>query len=156
MTGSVDFSRTKAIEMGFDGFLAKPFSMDALSRLIDGRSDNSDNNTAFESLEEMFEGDRQAIVNVLKVFVSATSENIGSLREAIADNDFTKAQALCHKMLPMFMQIGGNANAVDFLKQMDSYRSDGGEKHPFWKGKVSDFIVNAEKMIVEIREAYLV
>ena len=148
MTGRGDFNIDKAAEMGFDGFLPKPFTMEALSRLIDGRLDKA--NGAFVSLEEMFEGDKQAIADVLKVFANTTVENINKLREAMDENDFHKTQSLCHKMLPMFMQVGANAETIEFLKQMDASRSSEEKEFSLWKEKTSSFIINAEKLIGEI------
>ncbi len=150
MTGRGDFNEIKAIEAGFDGYLPKPVTMYSLRRLT-GCIDHSTNE--FMSLEEMFDGDREAIVEILEVFIRSTTGNIDTLLNMIVQNDFRGAQALCHKMLPMFMQVGA-VDCIEFLKKMDAARLEGEEQHPFWRGKCSDFINHAEKLIAKIRKDY--
>ena len=145
MTGRSDFNINKASGMGFDGFLPKPFTMEALTRLIEGCRNKTTG--AFASLEEMFDGDQEAIAGVLRVFANTTTENIAKLREAVDENDFQKTQSLCHKMLPMFMQVEANIEAVGFLKQMDALRSSGEKEFPLWKEKTLGFIGEAGKLV---------
>ncbi len=162
MTGRGDYSEAKAKEAGFDGYLSKPVTMHVLEGLTGTAVSGSMVSEAaapatgeFSLLEEMFDGDRQAIAEVLNVFVNATSDNIRILRQAVTDDDFGQAQALCHKMLPMFMQIGAPTDCVDFLTQMDAARNDNPDQHPYWRGIVSDFTAFAEKLMEKIRKEYL-
>ncbi len=159
MTGRGDYSEAKACEAGFDAYLPKPFTMQALERLT-GVADSGyavdlekvPATNGFAMLEEMFDGDRQAIAEVLDVFVNTTTDNIQTLRQAVANDDFKQVQALCHKMLPMFMQVDAPANCVEFLQYMDAARNDSSDQHPYWRGKTSDFTVLAEKLMEQIRK----
>lgn len=108
MTGRADFSTQKAHELGFDGFLAKPFTVEALREMV-GEGDVSD---------DLLGDDREAI---LSLFRTATADNFATLREALAADDFAKAQALCHKMYPMFAQLGYPAAE---LRKVDMHRDN--------------------------------
>lgn len=106
MTGRADFSSEKARELGFDGFLAKPFTQDALREIV-GDGDPAD---------DLLGDDRDEI---LALFRASTAENYEKLRRAVADGDFKAAQAVCHKMYPMFAQLG---YPTEELRRMDTHR----------------------------------
>lgn len=106
MTGRADFCSEKARELGFDGFLAKPFTQEALREVV-GEADAAD---------DLLGDDREAI---LSLFRTATVANFEKLRQALADDDFPTAQALCHKMYPMFAQLGYPSAE---LRAMDTHR----------------------------------
>ena len=157
MSGRSDYNGAKAIEDGFDGYLSKPITIRALERIIcnAGATPDREKTTPtgeFELLEDMFEGDRQSIIEVLQVFVKSTADNIQSLRKAVANNDFEQTQAICHRMLPMFMQVEAPPDCLDFLKRMDAARTDSPVQHPYWREKTSDFTVHAGKFIERIRK----
>ena len=105
-TGRADFSVQKAESLGFDGFLAKPVTQEALREVV-GEGD---------LLTDFLADNRDEI---LALFYSATQENCSILKNALADNNFRQAQAVCHKMLPMFAQLDYPTGA---LRNMDAHR----------------------------------
>lgn len=107
MTGRSDFSYEKARELGFSDFLAKPFNIDAL-RMIFGEGELGMDDFLGEDEEE-----------IRAVFREATAQNVEELKEALTQNDYKKAQQLCHKMRPMFMLLGYPS---DELTRMDTHR----------------------------------
>ncbi|MCL2131314.1 MAG: ATP-binding protein [Lentimicrobiaceae bacterium] len=107
MTGHADFSTQKAIELGFDGFLAKPISMESLREMVGNG----------ETLEDFLGEDSEEI---RRIFLISVEENFSLLRQALADNDFKQAQAVCHKMFPMFAQMGYPAEE---LRKIDARRN---------------------------------
>jgi len=115
MTGSADFSTQKAKELGFDGFLIKPFTIESLREIVgDG-----------ETLDDFLGDNRDEI---MALFRASIEENFSILRQALADNNFKQAQATCHKMFPMFAQLG---YPTEELRKMDAHRSgeyDGWQK----------------------------
>jgi signal transduction histidine kinase len=107
MTGHSDFTSDKARELGFDGFLSKPFTQDGL-REIFGEGEKVSTGFLGEDEDE-----------IRAIFRISTKENFLQLRQALDESDFNKAQAVCHKMLPMFAQLG---YPVDELRRMDAKR----------------------------------
>lgn len=122
MTGHSDFTDEKAWELGFDGFLPKPFTIDAL-REIFGEGEKAADDLLGEDSEE-----------IMEIFRTSATENFSLLRQALNDSDFNSAQAICHKMLPMFAQLG---YPVSELRRMDAQRGNGYEG---WKTDVETIL----------------
>jgi HPt (histidine-containing phosphotransfer) domain-containing protein len=137
MTGRSDFHNIKASEYGFDGYLPKPVGLNNLAMLL-GRETNKPQ--ALTSLEEMLDGDSEAIRQILDIFLHSTTENINALATAVANNDFNNAQQLCHKMLPMFLQLGFT-DVADVLKKMDAARNN---EYPQWKDDVQAIVEGSQ------------
>ncbi|MGC9150182.1 MAG: ATP-binding response regulator [Microbacter sp.] len=108
MTGHTDFTLEKALQMGFADFLPKPFFIDSLREIFGEGTSSSDDFSP------------EADDAVMKLFRSATVEHQEWLKQALADDDFDKAQAVCHKMLPMFTLLG---YPTDALRRMDAQRA---------------------------------
>lgn len=169
MTARADFSKQKAEFMGFSDYLPKPFSIEALRNIFGGEDTKSDfppyeikgcvSGTAtadkpdlsFPMLEEMFEGDKDAIRDILQMFDTSTGEHIEMLRESVAKEDFAQSQAICHKMLPMFAQLE-DTDSVEILRKMDSLRGAPVSEHPFWKEEIGKLIPQAEQLRELIRK----
>jgi signal transduction histidine kinase/CheY-like chemotaxis protein len=122
MTGHSDFTAEKAVQLGFDGFLSKPFTMESL-REIFGEGEIAGDSFLQEDDEDIRE-----------MFRASTVENYKLLKQAQADNDFDKAQAVCHKMLPMFVLLG---YPTDALRQMDAQR---GKSYDGWQRDVETIL----------------
>ncbi|MDR1342982.1 MAG: response regulator [Prevotellaceae bacterium] len=151
MTAHSDFSHEKAIAEGFDGYLPKPFSMSLLAGLPEKRAaDESlvpppvDGGVA--SLLDFFGGDREAAAEVVKVFVADTARNLSLLRRHVKKGDFRAAQALCHKMLPMFAQLR-LTDLTELPEKMDRLRGKSPKHFPEWQEKTLTFADEAEKRI---------
>lgn len=149
MTAQGDFDKRIATKMGFDSYLAKPVTINSLGRLLGGKETTAD--YEYGLLQEMFDNDKEAIDEVLEIFVQTTTENISRLEQAISSGNFPKVQAICHKMLSMFMQIGAR-ETVSFLQKMDSLRAEGPDKYPGWENDTKDFINKAKMLVVQIRD----
>lgn len=122
MTGHSDFTIEKAAQLGFAGFLQKPFTLESL-REIFGEGKNANESFLEEEDEEIRE-----------LFRTSTAENYAILRQALADVDFNKAQATCHKMLPMFVLLG---YPTDVLRRMDTRR---GNAYEGWEKDVETIL----------------
>ncbi|MCL2737849.1 MAG: ATP-binding protein [Bacteroidales bacterium] len=107
MTGRADFSAQKAAELGFSHFLAKPFTIESL-REVAGEGGPCD---------ELLGDSRDEIMSLFRV---STTENFSILKEAVAHNNFAQAQAVCHKIFPMFAQLG---YPTEELRKMDAHRN---------------------------------
>ena len=108
MTGRADFSTQKAINLGFDGFLAKPFSIESLREIVgDG-----------EILDDFLGDNKEEIMRLFRVSVE---ENFLILKQFLTENNFKQAQAICHKLFPMFAQLG---YPTEELRKMDTHRNN--------------------------------
>ena len=153
MTARMDYNTEKARWEGFDGFLQKPFSLKTLEQMF-GRFTLEEENpetccfSDFPALCEMMNDDEEAIRGVLTVFAQSTANHLVALNEAVEQDDFASAHALCHKMLPMFIQLQQD-EAVPFLSRMNtlSPNRSGSEAYPEWKEDAMNFMAMADKLM---------
>ncbi|MEG2945251.1 MAG: hybrid sensor histidine kinase/response regulator, partial [Bacteroidales bacterium] len=94
----------------------------------------------------LFEEDEEAIREVLDAFSHATVSHVVSLREFLRDHEFNNAQAICHKMLPMFAQLEAN-DVVVLLRKMDAHRE---HAYAGWEADLEDIIIRAEKLVTHL------
>ena len=118
MTGHADFTTQEASALGFDRFLPKPFTIDSLREIVGEGEAVGENKGAGESFDDFF-GDNRG--EIMALFRSSTEENFSLLQQALIDNNFQQAQAICHKMFPMFAQTG---QPVEDLRKMDAHRNN--------------------------------
>ncbi len=135
MTGRSEFSKEHALQMGFDDYLAKPFTFETLHSLLTPSEKAYD----LEALEAFYTEDEASMRELLLLFMKSTRERITTLNECINTGDLAKAQAICHKMLPMFMQLDAR-EAVTLLKKMDANRNGDTTQYPDWKEDIQQLI----------------
>lgn len=155
MTARMEYNSEKANEEGFDGFIHKPFNMKDLEELF-GRTTESSSNTSespfkgnFPVFCEIMGNDNESIRSILEVFSSSTANDLLALNTCIDNNDFVGAQALCHKMLPMFTQLEQDTS---FLSKMNELRgtTDSTESYPNWIDDATQFMNQADELIENI------
>lgn len=122
MTGQADFTSEDATAIGFSGYISKPFSIESL-RMVFGGTDNNMSLTDGDYMDE-----------VMEIFRAETTGNMIMLKDAINENDFNKAQKICHKMYPMFAQLGYPS---ELLRKIDSRR---GNPYENWQNDVEEII----------------
>lgn len=158
MTARMDYDTAKAKEEGFDGFLQKPFNLQNLERMF-GRHIKEDEHVAdtsftdFPELCDMMGGDEEAIRGILTVFAQSTADHLVALNECVENDDFVTAHNLCHKMLPMFIQLQ-QEKAIPFLSKMNESRGLGAEAYPEWKEDAIQFMAQADDLIELLSEKY--
>ena len=131
-SGQTTVNSTDYLEAGFSGNLLKPYKPQELLRKIgevlhlelETNSEihiaNEKNSEEF-SLDEilLFAGnDKEALNNILKVFIEASRINILEIKEANTDKNTDKIASIAHKMLPMYKQLN-TRNIVQNLQQLE-------------------------------------
>lgn len=160
MTARSEYNKEVAASKGFDNYLRKPFSIKDLADLLNsGISIEEKANiesrfiSDFPELCSMFDNDEDSIINILKIFVETTSDNLVTFNEIISNNNFNDAVNLCHKMCPMFVQLNQKESA-DFLYKMDKLRGKDETSFPEWKEKSIEFMNNVDGFISYLSETY--
>ena len=160
MTARSEYNKDVAASKGFDNYLRKPFSIKDLADLLNsGISIEEKANiesrfiSDFPELCSMFDNDDDSIINILKIFVETTSDNLVTFNEIISNNNFKDAVNLCHKMCPMFIQLNQKESA-DFLYKMDKLRGMDESSFPEWKEKSIEFMNNVDGFISYLSETY--
>ncbi len=160
MTARSEYNQTIAQEEGFDGFLMKPFNLSDLEKIFgqaetqEGAKQNTEsrNNFAedFPEFSAMMGNDCEAIKNILKVFVNSTADDLMALNNCIENDQCTEAQAVCHKMLPMFKQLQRD---TDFLSKMNEMRGVQ-DTYPEWKDEAAQFMAQADELLDLLADKY--
>ena len=158
MTARMDYDMEKARQEGFDGFLQKPFKIKDLETLFgrhtwDKETTVSASFTDFPELCAMMSDDEEAIRGVLTVFAQSTADHLVALNECIERDDFAIAHGLCHKMLPMFIQLQQD-NAVLFLSKMNDLRGQSSDAYPEWKDDAIKFMSQADQLLEMLSEKH--
>lgn len=157
MTASDEYSEKFAINEGFDGYIKKPFSIKDLALLLNVSIPNEDCQKCefsddFQQLCTMFDNDSNAIREILQTFVNTTSDNLVILNDAITEHDFAKAQAICHKMRPMFIQL--EQKSAEYLIDMDNSRGKDASVLPDWEEKGIEFMNQSDALLAMLAEKY--
>ena len=158
MTARMDYDTKKAKKEGFDGFLQKPFNLKKLESIF-GRHAMEEEPIAnatftdFPELCDMMGGDEEAIRGILTIFAQSTTDHLVALNECVENDDFSTAHGLCHKMLPMFIQLQ-QEEAVPFLSKMNDLRGHGDEAYPEWKDDAVRFMAKADDLMELLAEKY--
>ena len=157
MTASDEYSEKYAISEGFDGYIKKPFSIRDLAALLNVNLTEEEGHqcefsTDFPQLCTMFDNDSNAIREILQTFVKSTSDNLVILNDAITDHDFAKAQAVCHKMRPMFIQL--EQVSAEYLTDMDSRRGQDASTLPDWEEKGIEFMNQSDALLAMLADKY--
>ena len=163
MTARVDYNPETALREGFDGFLQKPFKIKDLETMFGLHSTQEEISpdhlgtdfSDFPELYDMMGGEEEAIRNVLTVFAQSTADHLVALNECVEKDDFTTAHGLCHKMLPMFIQLQQD-DVVPFLSKMNDARSakNAKEAYPEWKDDAIKFMDSADKLLGFLSDNY--
>jgi CheY-like chemotaxis protein len=157
MTGRIEYNTEKAHEEGFDGFLQKPFNLRQLENLFGSvATTESEGETAFPdfpAFSEMMGNDKEAMTDILRVFVQSTSDDLVAMNALIEKSDFTEMQSLCHKMLPMFKQLERDTT---FLARMNAMRgkNETEEDYPNWKEDATQFMAQTDDLMDLLAEKY--
>ena len=157
MTARMEYTNETAKSEGFDGFLQKPFNLKQLENLFGNVAQNESEGenayTDFPALSEMMGNDKDAMTNILNVFVQSTSNDLVSMNTFIESSNFPEMQSLCHKMLPMFTQLERDTS---FLSKMNSMRGKGESEtdYPNWKEDAAQFMAQADKLLDMLSDKY--
>ncbi|MGN0032955.1 MAG: hybrid sensor histidine kinase/response regulator [Candidatus Limimorpha sp.] len=157
MTARDEYSEREAKSEGFYGYLKKPFLIKDLAKLLGINALQNDSYSCkysedFPQLCRLFNNDEEAVKEVLTVFARSTVDNLVLLNDAIDTDDFGKAQALCHKMRPMFVQL--EHSGAEFLSEVDGYRGENKGDMPQWKEKGIGFLKDADALLSLLSDRY--
>ena len=166
MTAYGDYTTEKAIAEGFTGFITKPVSMSRLIAILSGTDGTGTGgpepatgaqhplSVRFPLLSSMFDHDTAAIKDILEGFIKTSKQDTLDLREMIRDGEFARAQQLCHRMHPFFVQLDAE-HLCGTLRKMDMLRGEEESAYPDWKEELTAAIENIELFRENIREEYL-
>ena len=157
MTGRIEYTTEKAKEEGFDGFLQKPFNLKQLENMF-GSVALSENEAEtaypdFPAFSEIMGNDKEAMTEILNVFVQSTADDLVSMNTLIEESNFVGMQDLCHKMLPMFSQLERDTT---FLANMNAMRGTAKKEKHYrkWKDDARQFMAQTDELMDLLADKY--
>ena len=157
MTARMEYTNEMAKDEGFDGFLQKPFNMNQLESFFGNvAASESQAETAFpdfKAFSEMMGNDKDAMTQILTVFVQSTADDLVLMNTLIEKSDFAGMQSLCHKMLPMFTQLERDTS---FLAKMNELRSKKKKEKHYrkWKDDAMAFMAQTDELMDLLADKY--
>ena len=157
MTARMEYTTETAKSEGFDGFLQKPFNLKQLENLFGSVAlSESEEEIAFPDVpafSEMMGNDKEAMTDILTVFVQSTANDLVSMNTLIEQSDFVEMQGLCHKMLPMYIQLERDTT---FLARMNAMRgkNETEKDYPNWKDDATQFMAQTDELMDLLAEKY--
>ena len=157
MTARMEYTTETAKSEGFDGFLQKPFNLNQLENLFGSVAlSESEEEIAFPdfpAFSEMMGNDKEAMTDILTVFVQSTANDLVSMNTLIEQSDFVEMQGLCHKMLPMYIQLERDTT---FLARMNAMRgkNETEKDYPNWKDDATQFMAQTDELMDLLAEKY--
>lgn len=137
MTGKADFNLSTAYNLGFKGFIRKPFTLNDLAEQF---------GSAESSFESMFTEDEELLNKIRKLFIENTRKDLIKLQTSLIENEFLTASRICHKMIGMCGQMGYQSLTSNLRKidQADGIPFDG------WKNILKLIIEEAKEILKEM------
>jgi signal transduction histidine kinase/CheY-like chemotaxis protein len=164
VTGRQDLSLEDYKRAGFTTVIRKPFSPKVMLKTIDAifnkseipiipaknnNSKNGDKLYSLKVLKAFLPNEKEALKEVLKVFMTSSRENLELLEQAALDNNYTLIKNITHKMNPMFKQIEAFdiSNILDQLELKDTESPEINRAVRDLKNKISVLFIRLEKEI---------
>jgi HPt (histidine-containing phosphotransfer) domain-containing protein len=110
---------------------------------------NGDKLYSLKALKAFLPNEKEALKEVLKVFMTSSRENLELLEQATLDNNYTQIKNITHKMNPMFKQIEAFdiSNILDQLELKDMESPEINRAVRDIKNKISVLFIRLEKEI---------
>lgn len=157
LSASVENEHTHYLEVGFTGFLNKPFTAKQLITLLnnllqaDIQAEVSPEFN-FDSLTAFAGEDKDASASIIRTFAEETNKSISLLQQALEKAERNPAAKISHKLIPLFTMLGASdlVAQLRILEKNDEALTDDG-----WKRLLSEVIRQATVVVNQAVERYL-
>jgi len=145
------------LNMGFDGFLMKPFHSNELLELLESFSGLPQKQEAtydfdLSTINEMTFGDEAMLREILHQFVTDSRKDIDALFLQIDSGEFGKVPELIHRMAGRTGQIGAKELSAQFRNLEVALRKDPSQVSV---EKMTQILESAESIIEQVEERAL-
>lgn len=157
LSASVENEHTHYLEVGFTGFLNKPFTAKQLIALLNNllQADIQAEVSLelnFDSLTAFAGEDKEASASIIRTFAEETNKSISLLKQALEKTERGPAAKISHKLIPLFTMLGASdlVAQLRILEKNDEALTDDG-----WKRLLSEVIRQASIVVSQAVERYL-
>lgn len=157
LSASVENEQTHYLEVGFTGFLNKPFTAKQLITLLNSllQADIEAEVSPefnFDSLTAFAGEDQEASVSIIRTFAEETNKSISLLKQALEETGRDSAAKISHKLIPLFTMLGASdlVAQLRILEKNDEALTDDG-----WKRLLSEVIRQVTVIVTQAVERCL-
>jgi HPt (histidine-containing phosphotransfer) domain-containing protein len=154
LSASQNETKEHYAEAGFSGFLNKPYTSEALVKLINTLfpqttplAAETETSLKFSLLTSFAGDDPLASANILRTFYEETLKNMQQLQKALAENDRGLAARLSHKLIPLFTMLEAHT-LVQQLRVLETDETQLAEAD--WKQMLADVILRVKDAIDQL------
>jgi len=154
--------KKRALTVGMEGFISKPFHPNEIKQVLSEITKQKDQNSAHtlflenensmtfnfhesfdtESLKMYYDGDIEYTLEMFEIFIDQLAESLPQLKSAIEGGDRSNTRHLVHKLKPTFTMVGFPRTTTYFEKwerMIDDNLDNQGIQNQ-WEGVRSDII----------------
>ena len=154
--------KKRALTVGMEGFISKPFHPNEIKQVLSEITKQKDQNSAHtlflenensmtfnfhesfdtESLKMYYDGDVEYTLEMFEIFIDQLAESLPQLKSAIEGGDRSNTRHLVHKLKPTFTMVGFPRTTTYFEKwerMIDDNLDNQGIQNQ-WEGVRSDII----------------
>ena len=122
LSGISSTKKAELQQLGFDYFLEKPFTLSQLGKMLISISKRKTENPSclfsLDTLNEMFNNDKETISALLRTFSASLPNDIQQLKEGVAEKNLLLIQQTVHRILPFCKQINAH-EVVPILEKIE-------------------------------------
>jgi signal transduction histidine kinase/CheY-like chemotaxis protein len=146
LSASAVEDETHYIRAGFTGFLSKPFTSDALIKLVNKLLAANLTPVNIAALTSFAENDKEASASILQTFAEEMEKRLLLLKKALPANDKDQVSQIAHKLIPLIKMLEAHT-LVDQLRLLEQNELP----TPQWQQTVQDMIKNLSAIIAQIK-----
>jgi signal transduction histidine kinase/CheY-like chemotaxis protein/HPt (histidine-containing phosphotransfer) domain-containing protein len=130
---SYDAEKERILKAKMEGYLPKPFEIKSLVKIINQhtlllstsdktkKSELVNNNTRFELLNQLTDGDFQQNKEMIDIFLKESGKSLMQLEAVIQNQQFKEIKEIAHKLMTSFRWFNAKESA-DLLQKMETQR----------------------------------
>jgi len=153
VSGNNTTSNTELMQLGFDDFLEKPFTLNQLEKIIDAvhkkKAGSFSNLFSLQILNEMFDNDKDAITALLNTFTLSLPSDIQKIERALEEKNLFLIQQIAHRILPFCKQIKAH-KVVPILEKIELSKQSSHISFIDFQTDIVLLIMNLKKLLSEI------
>lgn len=150
LSGNNTTSLIELREIGFDDFLAKPFTFQELEKVLTSIQKQQANDAtslySLDTLYELFGNDTETINSLLNTFAHALPNDIQEFEFALEFENLSLAQQTAHRLLPFCKQIKAN-DVIPLLEKIEHSKKQNDVIFKDIKVEVELLVSNLKKLL---------
>ena len=153
LSGNSTTTKAELQQFGFDDFLEKPFTLNQLEKILTSVPKREFMTSSYlfslQTLNEMFNNDKEVIITLLNTFTTSLPNDIKRLEDAIDKINIFQIQQISHRLLPICKQFNA-LEVVPILEKIELLKKQTNIQFDDLKTDVRLLIENLKRLLSEL------